>query len=172
MPFVRCTSSRQGSHLWSTSSRDGYACSDGCTDGLPACPVKMPYPQDRMYAYVNATGKCYTESDMQAYIGKVTPTWNTRTDSRAARSLPPGPQYGPLTIELDADNWQGYTGGIVTHHCGKSPDSGDHAVQLVGYGTETSVGKASFRGLSSQRVEAEELQLNIDTPFSLSKILP
>jgi len=40
--------------------------------------------------------------------------------------------YGPLSIGVDAEQWQNYGGGIVTvgQGCG---DQMDHAVQLVGY---------------------------------------
>ena len=45
---------------------------------------------------------------------------------------------GPISISVDASRWSFYSGGIYdgslfTHHCGTTID---HAVQLVGYGTE------------------------------------
>jgi len=40
--------------------------------------------------------------------------------------------YGPLSIGVDASQWQNYGGGIVRSGCGTQMD---HAVQLVGYST-------------------------------------
>ena len=41
---------------------------------------------------------------------------------------------------VDADAWYTYTGGIIRQHCASSPDTGDHAVQVTGFGTDTSTG--------------------------------
>lgn len=48
-------------------------------------------------------------------------------------------EYGPIAIAVDASNgWQQYTGGVVTDGCACT--SIDHAVLLVGYGTDSNSG--------------------------------
>ena len=39
--------------------------------------------------------------------------------------------YGPVTVSVDASNWNNYMGGIIQFHCGDVPRN--HAVQIVGY---------------------------------------
>jgi len=46
---------------------------------------------------------------------------------------------GPLSISVDASTWSGYESGVFNGCDNKNPDI-DHAVQLVGYGTDTSLG--------------------------------
>eukprot|EP00730_Choanoeca_flexa_P000535 TRINITY_DN10238_c0_g1_i4.p1 TRINITY_DN10238_c0_g1~~TRINITY_DN10238_c0_g1_i4.p1 ORF type:complete len:373 (+),score=52.05 TRINITY_DN10238_c0_g1_i4:70-1188(+) len=93
-----------------------FACSDGCEDGMPPCPdVQGPL------ATINSTCRYYktdkenvTEDQMAAFVAN----------------------YGPLAIKVDADPWNGYTGGIVRYHCSPLQTSGDHAVQIVGFGVD------------------------------------
>eukprot|EP00045_Choanoeca_perplexa_P003319 m.29860 g.29860 ORF g.29860 m.29860 type:complete len:364 (+) comp11980_c0_seq1:45-1136(+) len=91
-----------------------FACSDGCTKGLPACPALKGE-----LATINSTCRYYsaniTELQMAAFVS----------------------QYGPLAIKVDADPWNGYVGGIIRYHCSHIQDSGDHAVQIVGFGVDT-----------------------------------
>ena len=48
-------------------------------------------------------------------------------------------ETGPLAIALNADYLSSYTGGIVDYTSSKCPKSGiNHAVTLVGYGTDAS----------------------------------
>jgi C1A family cysteine protease len=51
-------------------------------------------------------------------------------------------QNGPLSIALNADYLQSYTGGVIdpwfTWEC--NPAALDHAVLIVGYGTDASAG--------------------------------
>lgn len=87
-----------------------YACGDGCPT-VPSCPqLSGPFLQ------INSSCSCldWNEQRMKTYIAK----------------------YGPLTITVDADPWHGYIGGVLRFHCSSIPSSGDHAVQLVGYGSE------------------------------------
>lgn len=39
--------------------------------------------------------------------------------------------YGPVSVSVDATNWNNYQGGIIQHHCGEAPNN--HAVVIVGY---------------------------------------
>lgn len=39
--------------------------------------------------------------------------------------------HGPLTVSVDASNWNNYQGGVIQYHCGEVP--ANHAVQIVGY---------------------------------------
>jgi len=38
---------------------------------------------------------------------------------------------GPLTVGVDASNWNNYQGGVIRFHCGEVPMN--HAVEVVGY---------------------------------------
>jgi len=46
---------------------------------------------------------------------------------------------GPLSISVDASSWSGYESGVFDGCNNQSPDI-DHAVQLVGFGTDPSKG--------------------------------
>jgi len=46
---------------------------------------------------------------------------------------------GPLSISVDASSWSDYDSGVFDGCNNQSPDI-DHAVQLVGFGTDTSLG--------------------------------
>jgi len=46
---------------------------------------------------------------------------------------------GPLSISVDASTWSGYESGVFDGCDNQSPDI-DHAVQLVGYGTDSTKG--------------------------------
>ena len=52
-------------------------------------------------------------------------------------------KYGPVVIGLDATNyWQQYKGGVLTQGCDETQvDCMDHAVEIVGYGTDSSAGE-------------------------------
>jgi C1A family cysteine protease len=43
--------------------------------------------------------------------------------------------YGPLSICVNANDWDGYTSGVYSRACSGSYNSLDHCVQLVGYDT-------------------------------------
>lgn len=40
---------------------------------------------------------------------------------------------GPVTVGINALNWQYYLGGIIQNHCDGNPANLNHAVQIVGY---------------------------------------
>ena len=42
-------------------------------------------------------------------------------------------ENGPVSVSVDATNWQDYMGGIIQHHCGSVVN---HAVTVVGYNLE------------------------------------
>jgi hypothetical protein len=45
-------------------------------------------------------------------------------------------EYGPITVTVDASNWQAYDGGIMpSYACKHDWMSGNHAVVIVGFGT-------------------------------------
>jgi len=51
--------------------------------------------------------------------------------------------YGPLAVSINAAPLQYYTGGIINlnaSYCPNSIDDLDHAVNIVGYGTDSSTG--------------------------------
>jgi C1A family cysteine protease len=41
--------------------------------------------------------------------------------------------YGPLSVCVNAESWDSYTGGIYTDRCSGAASNLDHCVQLVGY---------------------------------------
>jgi C1A family cysteine protease len=43
--------------------------------------------------------------------------------------------HGPLSVCVDAETWQYYESGVITHGCG---DNLDHCVQIVGWNVDTS----------------------------------
>ncbi|GMH81455.1 hypothetical protein TL16_g08935 [Triparma laevis f. inornata] len=48
-------------------------------------------------------------------------------------------QYGPMSIAIDASQWNSYTGGVMDwRSCSSSSNDMDHAVQLVGYNADAS----------------------------------
>ena len=46
--------------------------------------------------------------------------------------------HGPMSICLNANNWEDYSGGIYTDSCPHAASDQDHCVQLVGYDTTVS----------------------------------
>lgn len=40
---------------------------------------------------------------------------------------------GPVTVALNALNWQFYVGGVIQFNCDSSTVNQNHAVQIVGY---------------------------------------
>lgn len=91
-----------------------FTCKEGCRDGAPSCPASSAFAGD--LGKINSTCHCDTwaENKMEVFVSK----------------------YGPLAIKVDADPWRDYTGGIVRYHCSSYQDSGDHAVQIVGYSVD------------------------------------
>eukprot|EP00043_Microstomoeca_roanoka_P025814 m.9976 g.9976 ORF g.9976 m.9976 type:complete len:421 (+) comp5887_c0_seq1:137-1399(+) len=94
-----------------------FKCGEGCAGSGPRCPsIHTPF------VTINSTCNCMDmpEEAMRYYVAK----------------------YGPLSIKVDADPWNGYSSGIMRYHCSSLQTSGDHAVQIVGYGVDSSSGTA------------------------------
>ncbi|EDQ91986.1 uncharacterized protein MONBRDRAFT_22706 [Monosiga brevicollis MX1] len=112
MQFVYDLSVSNATQGLEAANYSQFACAtDGCAGGLPACPSLHP-----PFAQINSSCTCndWTEAQMQTFIA----------------------QHGPLAIKVNADPWNGYQSGIIRWHCASSGSAGDHAVQIVGYGTE------------------------------------
>ncbi|EGD80528.1 hypothetical protein PTSG_01119 [Salpingoeca rosetta] len=94
-----------------------FKCDKGCKNSLPQCPALS-----RPFVTINATCRCpkMKEKDMLAFVAN----------------------YGPLAIQVDAEPWHGYSSGIMRYHCSSQPASANHAVQIVGYGIDSSSGPA------------------------------
>jgi len=106
----------------------------GCNGG--DLPTAFSYVQsagglelDQNYPYQAADGTCqFNQSMVAASISSFTPLDNSAESDMVAASQ----QYGPLSVCVDASNWQSYSGGIFTE-CGQSID---HCVQIVGWDTD------------------------------------
>lgn len=88
-----------------------YSCINGCPQ-TPPCPSFGP-----PFATINSTCSC---------------TYVNAEDSMASALY----KYGPLAVVVDADSWYSYTGGIIRSHCSSYVNTGDHAVQITGFGVD------------------------------------
>lgn len=103
-------------------------------------PLAFQYVQqvgmttEAIYPYEGSTGTCDSSKVSQAavHIGNYTrlPTNDYGALMQAVATV------GPVAISLDA-SWGGYESGVYTGSCGTTID---HAVQLVGYGTDSASG--------------------------------
>jgi len=107
---------------------DGSA---GCGGGDPRAAIKWVgqvggLELNACYPYEARDGPCRSSRCPRAYtvrgVYPVSSNENVIYDALA--------KYGPLSIGVDAEQWQNYGGGIVRSGCGHQMD---HAVQLVGY---------------------------------------
>lgn len=48
-------------------------------------------------------------------------------------------KHGPLSVCVNAENWEDYTGGVYDKKCSGSRNAQDHCVQLVGYDDSHSI---------------------------------
>jgi C1A family cysteine protease len=114
----------------------------GCNGG--DLPTAFQYVQsngmetDSVYPYTSGngnTGTCKYQSNkvVVQISGFQYATQNGDEVAMQQASL----TNGPLSICVDAETWQDYTGGVITNDCG---DSLDHCVQIVGWNTDTSTG--------------------------------
>lgn len=84
---------------------------------------------EKDYPYTSSngvTGKCH--SDSSKYVIKVGGYTTVKGETNMANYML---STGPLSVCLDANNWNSYTGGIMKN-CGKQVD---HCVQAVGVNT-------------------------------------
>jgi len=107
----------------------------GCNGG--DLPTAFQYVQQNgletgaVYPYTSGngdSGTCnYNSQDVVAHISgfKYATTSGNETQMQVAMVT-----NGPLSICVDAETWQYYQSGVITHGCG---DSLDHCVQIVGW---------------------------------------
>ena len=100
------------------------------------------------YAYTGYKGTCrssaskYADFKVTGYkkLGSSYSTWSCVDEDEIKEFLY---ETGPLAIALNADLLQTYTGGILDVTSTQCPTNGiNHAVTLVGYGTDSTSGKA------------------------------
>jgi C1A family cysteine protease len=109
----------------------------GCDGGdLPtafAYVHKEGLETEAAYPYKGVDESChYKAADVDAKIsGFAYATTTKNEDQMQTASF----AHGPLSICVDAETWQTYTGGIISSNCGQSLD---HCVQIVGWDTSSS----------------------------------
>jgi C1A family cysteine protease len=113
---------------------------DGCNGGEP--PTAYQYvinagglETNESYPYTAEGGSCtFSKSLVVASIA----SWKYATSSGDETTLQKNLLgYGPLSICLDASNWQDYQSGVLTAWECAWVDILDHCVQLVGYNSTT-----------------------------------
>ena len=121
----------------------------GCNGGLMQYAFtwlkKNGIMLDSDYPYTGTKGTCksdkskYVDMSVTGYkkLGSSWSTWSAVDEDEIKEFLY---ETGPLAIALNADPLQTYTSGILDLTSTKCPSSGiNHAVTLVGYGTENNV---------------------------------
>jgi len=90
------------------------------------------------YPYTAQDGNCnFKQQDVVAKIS----TWNYATSFYSETELQTNlVGWGPLSICVDASNWQDYQSGVMTWEECAYINILDHCVQLVGYQTQSSNG--------------------------------
>jgi len=90
------------------------------------------------YPYTAQDGNCnFNKSEIVAKIS----TWNYATSFYSESELQTNlVGWGPLSVCVDASNWQDYQSGVMTWEECAYVNVLDHCVQLVGYQTQTSKG--------------------------------
>jgi len=90
------------------------------------------------YPYQGQDGTCeFSASEVVAKIG----SWNYATEWYSETTLQQNlVSWGPLSICVDASNWQDYASGVMTWEQCAYVNLLDHCVQLVGYATDPSDG--------------------------------
>ena len=122
----------------------------GCNGGLMQYAFtwlkKNGIMLDSDYPYTGTKGTCksdkskYVDMSVTGYkkLGSSWSTWSAVDEDEIKEFLY---ETGPLAIALNADYLSYYTGGIVDYTSSQCPSSGiNHAVTLVGYGTDESSG--------------------------------
>jgi len=112
---------------------------DGCNGG--DLPTAFQYVQqngqepDSDYPYTSGggdTGRCkYNKNDVVAKISGFQYATQSRNETAMQAAMV---TKGPLSICVDAETWQFYTGGVIKNNCA---DDLDHCVQLVGWNTNS-----------------------------------
>jgi len=115
----------------------------GCNGGLPSRAYtdmiknKMGLEAESAYPYTAKTGQCHVDASKEiGFIDDWTSISQDEDQIKAAVY-----KYGPLAIALNATPLQTYSGGILDPwFC--NPMGIDHAVTLIGWGTEDSGSKS------------------------------
>jgi len=114
---------------------------EGCDGGNP--PTAYAYiigaggmESEQDYPYTAEDGTCtFTSSDV---VGTIS-SWKYATTEGDETTLQSNlASWGPLSICVDASNWQDYQSGVMTWDECAWINELDHCVQLVGYNTEQS----------------------------------
>jgi len=108
---------------------------DGCDGGdLPTAfqyVVQNGMETNAVYPYTSGggdSGTCdYNSQDVVVHISGFKYATTTGNETQMQVAMIPN---GPLSVCVDAETWQYYQGGVITHGCG---DSLDHCVQIVGW---------------------------------------
>jgi len=118
-----------------------YYCCYGCSGGTLEHPLWWFQENNATtltnYPYTGSEGTCKTISASNQVRGFMDGVWrfdtlsNVASDSVIMNLLY---LYGPMPVAVDASNWSYYYGGIFSGSCSIVPN---HAVTLVGYGTDS-----------------------------------
>jgi len=114
----------------------------GCNGGNPYFTYEYlelyGLEKESDYPYTAKDGTCeYSSTKVFTYVKSWWfATWFGNEDTLKQNLV----QYGPLSICLDAENWDSYKSGVFTNDqcCPWYGCSMDHCVQLVGYDTTAS----------------------------------
>jgi C1A family cysteine protease len=108
---------------------------NGCNGGLMDYAFKYietaPLETEAEYPYKGKDGHCeYVKSKG---VGKVK-AFKDVAEDKTGKQLMAALAKGPVSVAIEADQFvfQGYSGGVITHGCGKKLD---HGVLAVGYGS-------------------------------------
>jgi len=114
-------------------------CDGGCGGGLPWLAYEdiiknKGLPTEASYPYIGEDQTCQTGKTIGAVIYNWTAVSNEPKQIEAFLAT-----QGPLSITMNADLLMSYSSGILTGTASSCPNSGsDHAILLVGYGTDSS----------------------------------
>ncbi|GMH87096.1 hypothetical protein TrST_g9991 [Triparma strigata] len=128
----------------------------GCNGGMPGrafeyiknsdhgmC-TEAAYPYSTSSYYYGSDGTCKSPLPSPHSAGKVTGygyanALNDDGSEDTSTIISILEYYGPMSIAIDASQWNSYTGGVMDQRsCSSSTDDMDHAVQLVGYNADAS----------------------------------
>jgi len=94
---------------------------------------------EELYPYVSGGGRDYKcKSPLPASAVKIT-NYTVLPENEYDPLVNAVANYGPIAISVDAGEWGRYSGGVFDGCNQKNPDI-DHAVVLVGYGTDDKLG--------------------------------
>jgi len=106
----------------------------GCSGGWPYDAYQFVISEggletDANYPYTAQNGNCNFQANLVAVTISSWKYATTNSDETTLQANLVG--WGPLSVCVDAEPWQDYTGGVMmAADCGSSID---HCVQLVGY---------------------------------------